>query len=244
MKTIIVEDKAYVRKAFLGLLNLIDNNINVIGECETVADAVTVTKSCKPELVFLDINLPDGNAFDFLAQTQELSYKVIFITAHEEFALKALKAGAVDYLLKPIDIDDLKLALQKIEKSPAKQNQESIIKAHEAFNQNNSKLILSLQDSYQIINIRELVYCKSDKGYTTFYLNDNKRYIASKSMKEFESKLIENGFTRPHQSYMVNLKFVDKYDKSGTIHLKNNQKIPVSVRKKESFISKLFQWNS
>jgi len=244
MKTIIVEDKAYVRKAFLGLLNLIDNNVNVVGECETVSDAVIVAKSCKPELVFLDINLPDGNAFDFLAQTQELSYKVIFITAHEEFALKALKAGAVDYLLKPIDIDDLKLALQKIEKLPAKQNQESIIKANEVFHKNNAKLILSLQDSYQIIDLEELIYCNSDKGYTTFYLTNNRKYIASKSIKEFEDKLINNGFTRPHQSYMVNLKFIDKYDKSGTIVLKNNQKIPVSVRKKDSFISRLFQWNS
>lgn len=107
MKALIIEDKAYIRKGLLNLLHLIDTNIEVLGECESVKDAVIVANACKPELVFLDINLTDGTGFEFLEQTEKLSFKVIFITAYEEHALKALKIGAVDYLLKPVDIDEL-----------------------------------------------------------------------------------------------------------------------------------------
>ena len=101
MKTLVVEDKAYIRKGLLNLLQLVDADIQVIGECESVKEAVVVANACKPELVLLDINLTDGSAFDFLDQTPHLDFRIIFITAYEEFALKALKIGAVDYLLKP-----------------------------------------------------------------------------------------------------------------------------------------------
>ena len=110
MQAIIVEDKTYIRKGLLNLLELIDTDVKVVGECESVKEAVIVAKACKPELVFLDINLTDGNAFDFLEQTKHLNFKVIFITAYEEFALKALKMGAVDYLLKPVDVEELKIS--------------------------------------------------------------------------------------------------------------------------------------
>jgi len=114
MKALIVEDKAYIRKGLLNLLQLIETEVEVIGECESVKDAVVVANACKPELIFLDINLLDGTAFDFLKQTENLTFKIIFITAYEEFALQALKIGAVDYLLKPVDIDELQIAIQKV----------------------------------------------------------------------------------------------------------------------------------
>ncbi|MDP5082068.1 MAG: response regulator, partial [Winogradskyella sp.] len=97
MKTLLVEDKAYIRKALLNLLQLTDTQVDVVGECESVKEAVIVANACKPNLIFLDINLTDGNAFDFLEQTEHLNFKIIFITAYEEYALKALKIGAVDY---------------------------------------------------------------------------------------------------------------------------------------------------
>ena len=108
MKSIVVEDKEYIRKGLINMLSSIDANVEVIGECESVQEAVIVTKSCKPELVFLDINLSDGTAFDFLEKIETVDFKIIFITAYEEYALKALKIGAVDYLLKPVDIEELK----------------------------------------------------------------------------------------------------------------------------------------
>lgn len=237
MQSIIVEDKAYIRKGLLNLLELIETDVNVVGECETVKDAVIVANACKPELVFLDINLADGNAFEFLEQTEHLKFKVIFITAYEEYALKALKMGAVDYLLKPVDVEELKIALNKVKQLSITEQKEKINIAKQAFNHQNEQLILSLHDSFQVIDLNELMYCESDKGYTTFYCNDGKKHLVSKTLKEFEERLTNANFTRPHQSFMVNLKFIDKYDKSGVIHLKNGKKIPVSSRKKEQFVT-------
>ncbi|MCF6279666.1 MAG: LytTR family DNA-binding domain-containing protein [Flavobacteriaceae bacterium] len=243
MKALIVEDKAYIRKGLLNLLQVIDVKIEVIGECESVKDAVVVANACKPELIFLDINLLDGTAFDFLEQTENLSFKVIFITAYEEYALQALKIGAVDYLLKPVDIDELQIALQKVEKLPIEEQRQQIKNVKEVWNNEGSKLILSLHDTFQVIDLNELLFCETDKGYTTFYCSDNKKYMVSKTLKEFEERLSAANFIRPHQSFMVNLKFIDKYDKSGLIHLKNGKKIPVSSRKKESFLATFLNWN-
>lgn len=243
MKAIIVEDKEYIRKALLNLLELIDSDVQVVGECESVKEAVIVANACKPDLIFLDINLTDGNAFDFLDQTENLNFKIIFITAYEEFALKALKIGAVDYLLKPVDIDDLQAALAKVEKLPLAEQKEQIKTVKQVWNNDDSKLILSLHDSFQVVDLNELMYCESDKGYTTFFCTNNKKYVVSKTLKEFEERLLASSFIRPHQSFIVNLQYIDKYDKSGVIFLKNEVKIPVSFRKKESFLSGFLSWN-
>lgn len=243
MKALIVEDKAYIRKGLLNLLQLIDTEVEVIGECESVKDAVVVANACRPELIFLDINLIDGTAFDFLEQTESLNFKVIFITAYEEYALKALKIGAVDYLLKPVDIEELEIALQKVAELPITEQKKQIKTVKEVWNNEDTKLILSLHDSFQVVDLNELMYCETDKGYTTFYCSDNKKYLVSKTLKEFEERLFAANFTRPHQSFMVSLKFIDKYEKSGVIYLKNGKKIPVSTRKKEHFVTTFLKWN-
>lgn len=243
MKALIVEDKEHIRKGLLHLLASIDKEIMVVGECESVREAVVVANTCKPDLIFLDINLTDGTGFDFLDKTEDLHFKVIFITAYEEYALQALKIGAVDYLLKPVDIEELKMAINKVSIVSEETQRQQIATARKVLNKDDDTLILSLQDSFQVLDLKELMYCQSDKGYTTFYLKDGKKYLASKSIKEFEEQLSKQSFTRPHQSFVVNLKFIDKYDKSGTIHLKNGIKIPVSSRKKDTFLTRLFNWN-
>lgn len=237
MRALIIEDKSYIRKGLLSMLELIDSGVQVVGECESVKESVIVANACKPDLIFLDINLLDGTAFDFLEQTENLTFKVIFITAYEEFALEALKIGAVDYLLKPVDIDELEVALQKIAELPVAEQKQQVNTVKQLWNNEGGKLILSLHDSFQVIDLNELMFCESDKGYTTFYCSNDKKYVVSKTLKEFEERLSEANFTRPHQSFMVNLKFIDKYDKSGFIHLKNGKIIPVSSRKKEPFLT-------
>jgi len=244
MKALIVEDKAYIRKGLLSFLEQIDTSVEVVGECESVKEAIIVTKSCTPDLIFLDINLTDGTAFDFLEQTENQDFKVIFITAYEEYALKALKIGAVDYLLKPIDLDELELALQKVMELSLVEQKRKINTAKAVWNDDDDILILSLHDNFQVINLNELLYCESDKGYTTFYCSNGKNYLVSKTLKEFEERLVAYNFTRPHQSFLVNLKFIDKYDKSGVIHLKNGKKIPVSSRKKDHFVSTFLKKDS
>ncbi|RPG28483.1 MAG: DNA-binding response regulator [Muricauda sp. TMED12] len=244
MNALIVEDKAYIRKGLINLLETVETDVKIIGECGSVKEAVVVANTCKPELVFLDINLTDGTGFDFLDQTEHLDFKTIFITAYEEYALKALKIGAVDYLLKPVDYDELQFALKKIKSLPVSTQKEQIQTAKKVWYQNDSTLVLSLSDSFQVIELQELLFCESDKGYTTFYLADGKKYVVSKPIKVYEEQLEKLNFTRPHQSFMVNLKFIDKYDKSGIIYLKDGKKIPVSSRKKEGFIATFLNYNS
>ena len=243
MKALIVEDKAYIRKGLINLLETVETQVEIIGECASVKEAVVVANACKPELVFLDINLTDGSGFDFLDQTDNLDFKTIFITAYEEYALKALKIGAVDYLLKPVDVEELASALHKIKIIPIEEQKKQIDTVKKVWHLDDATLVLSLSDSFQVIDLKELLYCESDKGYTTFYLSNTKKYIASKPLKEYEAKLKKVNFTRPHQSFMVNLKFIDKYDKSGTIYLKNGQKIPVSSRKKDTFLTTFLRFN-
>ena len=242
IKAIIVEDKPFIRKGLLAMLEMITAKINVVNECESVKEAVISVKKHKPDLVFLDINLIDGTAFDFIEQTHDLEYKIIFITAYEEYAIKALKTGAIDYILKPIDIDELQNAVDKVIELDIEDQKKQINLTKAVWEGNPNKIILSLQDCYQIIETKELMYCESDKGYTTFYLENKKKYVASKPLKEFEEQLLKSDFVRPHQSFMVNLNFIDKYDKSGEIHLKNGVKIPVSTRKKEYFLTNLFKF--
>ncbi len=243
MKTLLVEDKAYIRKGLLNLLQLIDTDVNVLGECESVKEAVVVANACKPDLIFLDINLTDGTAFDFLDQTEHLNFKIIFITAYEEYALQALKIGAVDYILKPVDISDLEVALKKVTNLTVAEQKQQIKTVKSVWNNEDSKIILSLHDSFQVIDLKELMYCESDKGYTSFYCCDGKKHVVSKTLKAFEDPLSAANFTRPHQSYMVNLQFIDKYDKSGIIYLKNGKKIPVSSRKKDQFVAAFLNKN-
>jgi len=240
LKTLVIEDETYIRKGLIAKINSLDKELTIIGESGSVKEAVILVKACHPDLIFLDINLLDGNAFDFLDQIEELSFKIIFTTSYEEYALKALKKGAVDFLLKPVEEDELTIAINKVISSTSNINEEQIRNVHEEYNAQQGKLILRLQDSFQVIELKELLYCKSDKGYTTFYLSNGKNYMASKPLKDFESQLPEEIFVRTHQSYFVNINHIDNYNKKELVVLKDGQEIPVSIRKKESFLTKFF----
>jgi len=240
MKALLIEDELYIRKGLRSMIESLDSGIEILGECETVKDAITVTKACKPEVIFLDINLKDGIAFDFLDQVTELSFQIIFITAYDQYALQALKNGAVDYIMKPVDIDELEKAIAKLEENKDDNPHERLeVVKNQLVNNKKDRIVLRLQEGYQVVNFEDLMYCKSDKGYTTFYTSNKKSFIASKPIKEFEGQLPQSNFIRTHQSYVVNLQYVDKYDKNGYIFLKSGEKIPVSTRKKDEFVSRL-----
>lgn len=239
IRALIVEDELYIRKGFIAMLDTLDFDIDILGECESVKDATIVTNACKPDLVFLDINLTDGTGFEFLENTKDLNFKVIFITAYEEYALKALKNGAVDYILKPVDINELELAIKKATQDTQNNKNNYTIVKEQLIDNKNERLVLKLQEGYQIIYISELMNLKSDKGYTTFFLKNDKSFIASKSIKEYESQLPTTNFIRVHQSHIINMNFIDRYDKTGYIYLKSGEIIPVSSRKKELFLNKL-----
>lgn len=240
IKLLIVEDEPYIRKALIAMIDSYPKEIYIAGECGTIAEAIILVKATKPDIVLLDINLEDGNSFDFLNQIEQIDFKIIFATAYEEFALTAIKNGAIDYILKPVDEDELHLALDKTIKTLSHNatTQVEVITNH--IKGVKERIVLSLQDGYQVIQLSQLVYCKSDGGYTSFYLANGKQYMASKSIKSFEEQLPPSTFIRTHQSYIVNIKYVEKLDKSRWLTLENGTSVPVSVRKMEMLTNILF----
>jgi two-component system LytT family response regulator len=237
IKAIIVEDMEYIRKGLISLLEQIEeDSINVIGECASIKEALVLVEACKPDLIFLDINLSDGNAFDFLEQTKECDFKIIFITAYEEYALEAFKQNAIDYLLKPIQADELQKAVEKVLAVTSNSKVAETSNKLRNHEEGNSKIILRLSDGYQVVMLSQLLYCKSSGGYTTFFLENGKFYLSSGSLKNFEKRLNAANFFRVHKSFFVNMNFIDKYDRKGYVVLKGGVDVPVSNRKRDAFL--------
>jgi two-component system LytT family response regulator len=239
INALIVEDEKYIREGLKAQLKNLSIDVKIIGECESVKEALIHCNEKMPDLVFLDINLKDGTGFDFLKQINA-TFKIIFITAYEEYVLKALKVGAVDYILKPVDEDELLEALQKVAQINESQTQARIDIVKEGFEGTNKRIVLRMQEGYQVVDFKELMYCEADGGYTKFYLNDGRSFMVSKPLKEYSDQLPSEIFVRVHQSFLVNVTFIDRYDKTRFLLLKNGSKIPVSIRKRESVISKVF----
>jgi len=235
LRVLIVEDQAAIRKDIRILVEEQPGFV-VIGFCGTVKDATVLIPSTKPDLVLLDINLPDGTGFDILERTRTLSFNVIFLTAYEQHAIKAIKFGALDYLLKPVDENELKAALSKVAKSAPLLTEQLSIAREQYRNPNVSgRLLLHSQDYVEIVEVDEIMYCHSHEGYTTFNMQDGRSILTSKYLKEFEDILPSHRFIRVHQSYLVNIAFIERYHKKddGFLTLKNGAEIPVATRRRE-----------
>ncbi|WP_109851642.1 LytTR family DNA-binding domain-containing protein [Aquimarina sp. AU58] len=239
MRTLIVDDEIFIRKGLISLIERLDKGLKIIGEGSSVKEAIKLNESLQPDLIFLDINLKDGNAFDFLDNINHINFHVVFVTAYDEYALQALKNGAVDYILKPVDIEELSMAIDKVIDHCQPINTLTIANTRNQFSLD--KIVLSLQGSLQFILYKDLMYCKSDGGYTSFHLSDKRVFVASKPIKDFEKQLSQSSFIRTHQSYLVNTTYIDKYDKTGYLYLNNGSVIPVSNRKKDLVINRLLK---
>lgn len=239
IRTLIIEDEPAVRKEIEWLIKQ-QNEFNLLGSATSVAESLVLIKATNPELILMDIQLTDGTAFDILNQLEEINFRIIFITAYNHFAVKAIKFGAMDYLLKPLDENDLQLALNKIINEGAngiskQQQQLSILKSQSGNNDSDleSRLVLHTLEFLQVLQLKEIIYCQSEGGYTNFFLSEGRKIMISKPLKFYDELLPEKWFLRPHQSYLVNVLYVDKFLKSGTIILKDKTEIPVSGRRKE-----------
>lgn len=235
LKTVIVDDQLAIRKDLESLLSAQPDFI-IVGSCGSVKDARLLIELTKPELLLLDINLVDGTAFDLLqlAPPQEFGFKVIFLTAHEQHAIKAIKLGALDYLLKPLDVAEFRDALQKVAQShPAHAEQLSIVNEYKNGAIPN-RIVLRSQQFLQVVDLDTILYCKSDTGYTTFYLADGRKILTSRYIKEYEDILPASRFLRTHQSFLVNTLFIDRYHRDeGFIVLKDGTRIIVSDRRRD-----------
>ncbi|MCD4696366.1 MAG: LytTR family DNA-binding domain-containing protein [Bacteroidales bacterium] len=245
MKIIIIDDEARTRKSIADLLKFSPQNVTLVAEAENVATGITAITTHKPDLVLLDINMPDGTGFDLLKKLNDINFKIIFITAYEEYAVQAFEFSAIDYILKPVDPQKLFDAINKAHHRVEQENISLKLNALFANLENsaseNKKLVLKTAENIYIVNTNDIVRCESDAGYTQFYLLGGKKILVSKNLKEYEDMLDGYGFYRIHQSHLINLKYIDHYSKieGGDVVMKDNSYLPVARRKKDSFLKLL-----
>ncbi len=243
IRTVIIDDEPNARQLIANVLELYCENVELVGQAESVDTGLELINKLKPELVLLDIQMPDGSGFDLLKKIENIDFKFIFITAHQQYAIKAIKLSALDYVLKPINTNELIDAIEKAELSH--ENADEIRTKLDNFqnniNSNNpdKRISINTTDSVYSIRIKDILYCRSDKNYTEIFLLNKSKLLISKTLKEFEHLLADYGFFRAHQSYLVNMKFVNRFAKiglGGSAVLDNDVKIPVSSRKREGFL--------
>lgn len=238
---IIVDDEAKGRLALQQKLQAYCPQVNILAQAADGAEAIALIEKHKPQLVFLDIEMPRMNGFEMLSAIKEKNFHIIFTTAYDQYAIKAIKYAAFDYLLKPVDIEELKAAVEKISSISIKN-----IKEQAALLQQNRdhpkkqlhKLALPTLEGLLFIDIGNIIYLEASSNYTNIILADKTKIIASKTLKDFEELLPEEIFFRPHHSYIINLTYIKKYIKGdgGQIELQNGTFIDVSRRKKEEFL--------
>jgi two-component system LytT family response regulator len=243
MNTIVIEDEPKSNKVLCKLLTEFCDDVSVVGSAFDVSEARALIKNTNPDLVFLDIELPGGNGFDLLELMQDKKAKVVFTTSYKEYAIKAIKSQAFDYLLKPINIDELTHTVAKAKKALENEGpeiNEQLISSIKSI-KNANRVVIPTLDGLTIIDADSIIYCQADNNYTIFYLNDGHRIVSSKTLKECERILSFMPFSRIHQSYLVNLKHVKKYinGKGGTVQMQTGVSLEVSVRKKEVFMDSL-----
>lgn len=241
MKALIIDDIAHMRDNLQVLLSQIAPEIQVVGMADGVKTGLAAILEHDPDLIFLDVEMNDGTGFDLLNLIPEPRFKVILVTGHEGYAIRAFRISAIDYLLKPIDPDDLIHALEKAkEQLPITQVQ--ISTAQDQKNREKiQQLLLADADSIYLVQVDDIIRCQAEDNYTRFYLTDGRVLLISKTLKEYSDLLETQSFFRSHQSHLVNLHFFDHLDKrsGGYIVLKDGGQIPLAVRKKESLIQRL-----
>ena len=242
-KVLIIDDEKPTRTFIRKMLESFDLNLSVYTDGENVATWREAIEDIQPDIVLLDIQMPDGNGFDVLKNVKFKQFEVIFITAFQEFAVQAIKFSALDYILKPIDAEELHTAMTNALHVVEHKKDDTQFQAlqHNIQPQHKRKLVLKTQESIFVIEIDDIVHCEADKNYTFFYLNDGKKILVSKTLKDYDTMLAGFSFFRVHQSHLINLNYVERYDKhdGGSVILKDGSSIPLSPAKKEQFFKSL-----
>ena len=244
VRSIIVDDELKSRESLKILLEDFCENVEVLALCQNVAEGIEAVSKHKPDVVFLDIQMQRETGFDLLSKIKSIDFEVIFTTAYSEYAIKAFKFSAIDYLLKPIDIEELKKALHKVEKKlngSISDRLEQLIQNLKPSSAQNYKLALPTADGLIFIKIDDILYCEASSNYTYIFSSDGKKYLVSRTLKEYEDMLSEHNFFRIHNSYLINLGSVKKYvrGEGGYVVMNNDVSLDVSKRKKDSFLIKL-----
>jgi len=238
IQAIIVDDEENSREVIAELISECFDEIKVVAHGKDVKTSIKAIKKYNPNLLFLDIDLPDGTGFDILKQVDYTKMKVVFITAHHEYAIKAIKFSAFDFILKPFNTSELiKTVRRVLDEQTAIDNSlrfEAILSNFGNSLPELKKIVLKTSDRIYLVNVKDIVRCEAENNYTNFYLNNNNKIMVSKTIKTYETLLADNEFLRVHQSHLVNLNYIQHFDKpdGGMLVLSDNSTIPVSHQKR------------
>ncbi|HEY5407036.1 MAG TPA: LytTR family DNA-binding domain-containing protein [Ginsengibacter sp.] len=246
IRALIIDDEEHCIE---GLQNLLvhdhKNFVEVAGNAKTVRDGIGAIALLRPDLVFLDVQIGEKTGFDLLRALPEINFEIIFTTAFEKFALQAIRFSALDYLLKPIDPDDLDMALIKLSNEKARKYTVDKIdlllqnthKSDGLF----KKIIVPTISGFEFLEIGNIIRCESDNNYTTIYIKDKQKMLVSKTLKDFEELLSGYSFFRIHNSHLINLSYIKTYNKGkgGSVILTDGTEVEVSSRRKDDFIARL-----
>lgn len=244
MKAVIVDDEAPVRNTITALLKKRFPDITVSASAGSVADGLAAVKEHHPDILFLDIELPDGLGFDLLNNISPVSFRIIFITGHHEYALAAIKVSALDYILKPVDEAELMAAIAKArEIINHEEEQLKLLALGENLKGKKvlKRIILRTAEALQLINVNDIIRAEADSNYTHFHLAGGKNIMVSRTIKEYETMLSGTSVIRVHQSHLVNLNYICKFYRhdGGYIQLKDGTSIPVSPLLKKKVLKSL-----
>lgn len=239
LRSIIVEDEETSRDILRNYLNKYCPNVTVLGEAANIEEAIILIEKHELDLVFLDVEMPYGNAFDLLDKVQNRTFETVIVTAYNQYAIDALNAHVSYYLMKPISIEDLIKAVNYVGDIKAKENalQDSVLVPNTA--KVDGKITIPQQDGFEVLETADILYCKADDNYTEIFLNNNKKKLVSKTLKYFEEALSSSSFARIHKSYLVNVNEVVKYikGKGGSVVLSNGKEVMVSASRKAELLS-------
>ena len=244
LKAIIVDDEPHCCKTLDSLLKRYCPEVNVIATCANGVDALKAIQTLNPNLVFLDVEMPKMNGFEMLEQLHEINFHLIFVTSYDAYALKAIRFSAIDYLLKPVDREELQTAVQKVIKrmqAPLPEQLKIILEKIQHPASPSNKIALPTMEGLQMIAVESIVVCEADDNYTTLMLKNNKKIVVSCTLKVIEELLEDHSFIRVHRSFVVNLEEVEKYVKGdgGYLVMSDGSEILISRNKKEELLKKL-----
>ena len=244
IRAIIIDDDSYTSEALALQLEKYCPEVKLEGTFGNGLEGLGAIKKIKPDLVFLDVEMPKMNGFEMLEALDEINFELIFTTSYDQYALKAIRFSAIDYLLKPIDREELQKAVQKVVKRtsrPMAQQMEILMQKLKTPSKVISKLAMPTMEGLQMVLIDSIISCESDSNYTILRLKDNHRLIVSRTLKDIEEMLEDHSFARVHHSYMVNLNEIEKYVKGegGYLLMSDGTTVDVSRSKKEMLLRKL-----
>lgn len=245
LNALIIDDEEHCREALEHLIKDDFPEIRLVEVCTNPKDGITAIIKHDPDLVFLDVEMPGMTGFELLQQLPEINFDLIFSTAYDKYAVRAFKASALDFLLKPVDKDALTASLAKIRAkqkklSPLKQLEvlyENIKQSHDAF----KKIVVPTITGFEYVNVKDIIRLESDSNYTTLFFNNQTKVFVAKTLKDFEEILAEHHFFRVHNSHLINLRFMKRYvrGEGGTAIMEDGKEVEISRRRKEEFLKAL-----